>query len=49
MKDREECLLTLIAKVTGHEIVADVGATTEDEEVPDNIAEDSGLVASVAA
>jgi hypothetical protein len=48
MKDREDRLLALIAKATGHDIVA-AGGPTDEQEVPDNIAEDSGLLASAAA
>jgi len=48
MSDRERRLLALIAKATGHDIVAASGPTDE-QEVPDSIAEDSGLSASVAA
>lgn len=48
MNDREQRLLALIARVTGHDIVAAVGSSDE-QEVPDDIAEDSGLLASTAA
>jgi hypothetical protein len=48
MNDREGRLLALIAKATGHAMVA-AGAPTDEQELPDNIAEDSGLLASVAA
>ncbi|MGY3420325.1 hypothetical protein ACVWZW_000800 [Bradyrhizobium sp. F1.13.4] len=45
MNNREQRLLALITKATGHEIVA-AGGLSDEEEVPDNIAEDIGLVAS---
>ncbi len=48
MNDREQRLLALIANATGHDIVAADGPSDE-QEVPDNIAEDSGLLASAAA
>jgi hypothetical protein len=50
IKDREQHLLTLIAEATGHAIASAVDSTSPDEqEVPDNIAEDSGLLADAAA
>jgi hypothetical protein len=48
MNDREQRLLGLIAKATGHDIVAAAGPPDE-QEVPDDIAEDSGLLANAAA
>ena len=48
MNDREQRLLALIAKATGHDIVA-ADSPADEEEVPDNIAENSGLLVSVAA
>ncbi|HZU50250.1 MAG TPA: hypothetical protein VE968_00090, partial [Sphingomicrobium sp.] len=48
MKDREQRLLALVAKATGHDVVA-VSGPADEEELPDNIAEDSGLLASAAA
>ena len=47
MNDREERLLKLIARVTGHEIAA-AGEPLDERDVPDDIAEDSGLLASSA-
>jgi hypothetical protein len=44
MKDRESRLLGLIAASTGHTIEMGVGSA-DDEEVPEDIARDSGLVA----
>jgi hypothetical protein len=48
MKDREQRLLALIAKATGHDI-AKIDGVLDGEEVPNNIAEDSGLLAGIAA
>jgi hypothetical protein len=48
MNDREQRLLALIAKATGHEIIA-ASAPADEQEVPDDIAEDSGLLTSAAA
>ncbi|MFC0242632.1 GmrSD restriction endonuclease domain-containing protein [Rhodopseudomonas telluris] len=48
MNDREQRLLALIARVTGHDIVA-AGSSSDEQEVPDDIAEDSGLMVSTAA
>jgi hypothetical protein len=48
MNDREQRLLALIAKATGHDIVA-TPTPADEEEVPDSIAEDSGLLTSAVA
>jgi hypothetical protein len=42
LKDREARLLALIAKVTGHRIIE--AEPSDGEEVPDDIAQDSGLL-----
>jgi hypothetical protein len=47
MNDREQRLLALITKASGHDIVA-AGSPSDEQEVPDNIAEDSGLLVSAA-
>ncbi len=47
MKDREQRLLVLITKATGHEVVR-TDSPADEEELPDNIAEDSGLLVSAA-
>ena len=46
MKDREKRLLALIAKTTGHKIEVEVPA--DEEDVPDDIARDSGVMAIAA-
>ena len=44
MNDREQRLLKIIARVTGHEIAA-AAEPIDESDVPDDIAEDSGLLA----
>jgi hypothetical protein len=46
MKDREKRLLVLIAKTTGHKV--EVGVPADEEDVPDDIARDSGVMAIAA-
>jgi hypothetical protein len=48
MKDREESLLELIAKATGHTAAKEAEEATDGAEVPDNIAFDSGLTGVAA-
>jgi hypothetical protein len=44
MADREKRLLTLVAKVTGHAMANVDGLPGEDDEVPDDVARDAGVV-----
>lgn len=48
MADREKQLLTLIAKVTGHQIMGADDISEDGEDAPDDILLDTGLVAEVA-
>ncbi|GAA0591286.1 GmrSD restriction endonuclease domain-containing protein [Caenispirillum bisanense] len=48
MADREKQLLTLIARVTGHQLLGAEEASDEGEDAPDDILQDSGLLADVA-
>jgi hypothetical protein len=48
MNDREQRLPAFIAKATGHDAVP-TGGFADEEEVPDNIAGDSGLLVTAAA
>lgn len=46
MRDREQRLLALVARATGHDVIA-VDAPSDEAELPDDIAEDSGILTDV--
>ena len=48
MADREKRLLALISRVTGHQIMAGDSAAADEDEVPDDIARDSGVMPMAA-
>lgn len=49
MNDRERRLLALIAKAAGHDIVVESAQYADEDELPANIAEDSGIAEDAAA